>query len=91
MAPEQVRGEGWTPATDVFALGVVLWELIASARLFHRGPTWLSMRAVIEDEPPALADSALDAIAREALAKDLGARIATPALLAERITHALAR
>ena len=39
MAPEQVRGEAWTPATDVFALGVVLWELVAGARLFHRGPT----------------------------------------------------
>jgi len=85
MAPEQVRGEAWTPATDVFALGVVLWELIAGERLFHRGPTWLSMRAVIEDEPPALADRVLDAIAREALAKDLAARIATPALLAERL------
>ena len=28
MAPEQVRGEAWTAAVDVFALGVVLWELV---------------------------------------------------------------
>ena len=40
-------GEAWTRATDVFALGVVLWELIAGARLFYRGPPWLSMAAVV--------------------------------------------
>jgi len=70
MAPEQVRGEAWTRATDVFALGVILWELTAGARLFHRGPPWLTMAAVVEDEVPPLRDAALDAIARGALAKN---------------------
>ncbi|MBA3395771.1 MAG: serine/threonine protein kinase, partial [Deltaproteobacteria bacterium] len=70
MAPEQVRGGAWTPATDVFALGVVLWELVAGTRLFHRGPTWLSMAAVVEATPPALPDAQLDGIAQAALAKD---------------------
>ena len=73
MAPEQVRGEAWTRATDVFALGVVLWELIAGARLFHRGPPWLSMAAVVEDAVPCPARPALDAIAQAALAKRSGA------------------
>lgn len=82
MAPEQVQGGAWTPATDVFALGVVLWELIAGARLFHRGPPWLSMAAVMEAEVPALADAPLDAIARRALAKDPAARTPTAAQLA---------
>src|SRR5262249_18480590 len=50
MAPEQIHAQPWTPATDVFALGVVLWELVAGTRLFHRGPTWLSTAAVIEAE-----------------------------------------
>ncbi len=85
MAPEQVRGEAWTAATDVFALGVVLWELLAGARLFHRGPPWLSMQAVIEAEPPALPDPTLDAIVRAALAKDPAQRLATPAALAGRL------
>jgi serine/threonine protein kinase len=85
MAPEQVRGEAWTPATDVFALGVVLWELVAGARLFHRGPTWLSMQAVIEHVPATLPDRELDAIARVALAKHAADRIATPHELAERL------
>jgi serine/threonine-protein kinase len=82
MAPEQVRGEAWTPATDVFALGVMLWELVAGARLFHRGPPWLSMAAVIEADVPALPDPALDAVVRAALAKDPAARTQTAAALA---------
>jgi serine/threonine protein kinase len=85
MAPEQVRGEPWTRATDVFALGVVLWELLAGARLFHRGPPWLSMAAVVEAPAAALDDPALDAIAQAALAKDPAHRIASAEELAARL------
>ncbi|HUS29564.1 MAG TPA: serine/threonine-protein kinase [Kofleriaceae bacterium] len=85
MAPEQVRAEPWTQATDVFAIGIVLWELLAGARLFHRGPPWLSMAAVVEADVPPLADAALDAIAQAALAKDPAARIQTAAELAQRL------
>jgi eukaryotic-like serine/threonine-protein kinase len=85
MAPEQVRGEAWTAATDVFALGVVLWELVADKRLFHRGPTWLSMAAVVEDAVPALADPAIDAVVKAALDKTVGKRIASARALADRL------
>jgi serine/threonine protein kinase len=85
MAPEQVRGERWTSATDVFALGVVLWELASGARLFHRGPPWLSMAAVVEAPVPPLADPTLDAIAQAALDKDPARRIASAADLAARL------
>jgi serine/threonine-protein kinase len=82
MAPEQVKGEAWTRATDVFALGIVLWELIAGARLFHRGPPWLTMAAVVEAGVPALPDEPLNDIAQRALAKDPAQRIATADVLA---------
>ncbi len=85
MAPEQVRGEAWTARTDVFALGVVLWELVTGARLFHRGPTWLSMAAVVEAPAPPLPDPALDAIVQAALHKDPEKRLASPAELAARL------
>lgn len=85
MAPEQVRGGAWTPAIDVFALGVVLWELAAGARLFHREAPWLSQAAVVEAEPPPLADPALDAIARAALAKDPARRLGDAGELAARL------
>jgi serine/threonine-protein kinase len=87
MAPEQVRGEAWTPATDVFAIGVVMWELLAGARLFHRGPTWLSLAAVVEAAVPKLPDPALDAIVQAALAKAVADRIATATDLAARIAQ----
>jgi serine/threonine protein kinase len=82
MAPEQVKGDAWTRATDVFALGVVLWELVAGARLFHRGPPWLTLAAVVEEDVPPLRDAALDAIARRALAKNAVERIQSAAELA---------
>jgi len=85
MAPEQVRGEPWVPATDVFAIGVVLWELTAGGRLFHRGPPWLSMAAVVEAQAPPLDDPELDAIAQAALIKDPARRIASARDLAERL------
>lgn len=85
MAPEQVRGLAWTRATDVFALGVVLWELIAGARLFHRGPPWLSMAAVVEAPAPALPDPSLDAIVQRALAKNPAERIPTAETLADHL------
>jgi hypothetical protein len=34
LAPEQIRGEAITRATDIFAASVVLWELLASRWLF---------------------------------------------------------
>jgi serine/threonine-protein kinase len=85
MAPEQIRGEAWSPTTDVFALGVVLWELVAGERLFHRGPPWLSMAAVIEATPRPLPDPVLDSIVQAALAKDPSRRTMTAEALARRL------
>jgi serine/threonine-protein kinase len=91
MAPEQVRGEPWTPATDVFALGVLLWELVTGARLFYRGASYLTMAAVMETTPPPLLDDALDAIARAALVKDPAHRTASPEALADQLTSGRSR
>jgi eukaryotic-like serine/threonine-protein kinase len=57
MAPEQVRGERADARSDLFALGVVLHELLAGANPFRRDSTIESLNAILKDEAPDLADA----------------------------------
>jgi eukaryotic-like serine/threonine-protein kinase len=85
MAPEQVRGERWTPATDVFALGVCLWELTTGKRLFHRNQSFLSAAAVVEAEVPPTGLAAVDALLADALQKSPAARLPSASEFADRL------
>ena len=48
MAPEQLRGAVIDRRADVFALGVVVYEMLALRRLFQRKTDYLTFRAVME-------------------------------------------
>ena len=80
MSPEQGRGDGVDARTDVFALGVTLWELLTGARLFEGDGDVAVLRAVQERliVPPARLNpgvsAALDAAVMRALERDLARR-----------------
>ena len=55
MAPEQVRGEPADERADLFALGAMLFEMLAGQRAFHGGTAAETLAAVLQHDPmPAL-------------------------------------
>ncbi|HYE97281.1 MAG TPA: serine/threonine-protein kinase [Planctomycetota bacterium] len=73
MAPEQVRGETAGPAADVWALGVLLYEILAGRRPFD-GPSDAAIyERILRDDPAPLAGP-LGAVAAKALRKDPSVR-----------------
>jgi serine/threonine-protein kinase len=83
MPPEQLRGDPLDRRTDVFALGVVLYELLAGQRPWA-GDSEVSLigRIMTEDPPPLStlrpdAPAGLVAVLDRALAKDREARYAS--------------
>ena len=46
MSPEQTRGEKLDPKTDIFCLGIILWEMLAGERLFQSGSEMGSLKKI---------------------------------------------
>lgn len=96
MSPEQCLGDVVDRRTDVFALGIVLYELLTRRRLFRDKSDLLVMQRITAEDvaPPSTLNGSvnaeLDAIALRALARVPAARYATAGAFAEAIDAWLA-
>ena len=96
MSPEQLRNDKIDRRSDVWAMGIVLWESLAQQHLFKRDTEFLTFQAITTDPipdiqevrpdvPPLLADT----IAR-ALSRDREQRFASARALGEALAQAVA-
>ena len=80
MSPEQVRSLPVDHRTDIFSLGVVLYELLAGKHPFRRETTVGTLTAILEETPSELASlgrgipPSLSGIVKRCLEKDRGQR-----------------
>jgi serine/threonine protein kinase len=76
MSPEQILGKPLDRRSDVFALAIVMYEMLAIKRLFHRDSDFLTFKAITEepipdikerrpDMPPGMRAALLQAMARD--------------------------
>ena len=77
MAPEQVRGQDADHRADIFALGAILYELLAGRRAFQGATPADTLSAILKEDPPQLTTTAtapvppaLDRIVRRCLEKN---------------------
>ncbi len=88
MSPEQCLGKAVDSRSDLFSLGVVLWELLARKRLFKRDAEPAIIRAIVDEPIPEVRQvrddvpQALAAVVERALQREPGARFASAAEMA---------
>jgi serine/threonine protein kinase len=95
LAPELLFGQPATVTSDLYALGIVLWEMLAGERLFWADSASERVRKVREAEIPPLASrrsslpEALLAVVDKALARNPTARFQSAEAMHNALLHAL--
>jgi serine/threonine-protein kinase len=71
MSPEQVRGIRVDKRADIWAFGVVLYEMVTGKRAFHGETTSDILAVVLKEEPDwSRAPAKVEPLLRRCLAKD---------------------
>jgi phosphate transport system substrate-binding protein len=97
MAPEQVTGDVVDRRADVFAMGIVLWELLTEKRLMLRETAAATLHCLLSAPIPSPLeiapniDPALGAIALKALHREREERFQTAAEMREALVEAVSR
>lgn len=80
LSPEAALGKEVDLRTDVFAAGIILWEMLAGRRLFQGESDFETVKQVQRAEIPSISkinpnvDTSLEAIINKSLARDLNIR-----------------
>ena len=87
LSPEQIRGEELDGRSDIFSLGVVLYELLSQKRPFDGDTITTLVYQILHKEPPPISElravpERLEALLRRMLAKSRDDRFATAGELA---------
>jgi serine/threonine protein kinase len=94
MAPEQVSGAALDARADLFAAGVILFEMLRGKPAFAGATPIAVLEKVLHEHPPALVGSpfiaALDAVIHRAVAKNPEQRYQSAAAMASDVRHTLA-
>jgi serine/threonine-protein kinase len=94
MSPEQARGAAIDHRADVWAAGVVAWELCAGRRLHRPGEDVEVLLKIVNDDAPALRTARPDVpaavadVVAEALTRDVDKRLATADRMRKRLLGA---
>jgi non-specific serine/threonine protein kinase len=91
MAPEQLRGEPVDERADLFAVGIVLYELLSGRRTFDRRSSVDTMAAILREDPAPIETGflALDRLVQRCLEKDPCERFQTARELLDGLERAL--
>ena len=95
MSPEQCMGAPIDRRSDIFSLGVVMFELCTGHRLFARDNDLLTFKAICEDAIPSIRDirpdfpARLEAVCRKALARRAEDRYPTARAFRGELVNAL--
>ncbi|MBI3200435.1 MAG: protein kinase [Myxococcales bacterium] len=94
MAPEQALGKKVDRRCDVWAAGVVAWEVLAGQRLYRQEDQVATLLRIVNEPPPRISTvrpdvpKALDDLVAQTLAMDVDERIGTADELRRRVTEA---
>jgi serine/threonine protein kinase len=93
LSPEQCRGRGVDRRSDLFSLGIVLWEMLTTERLFRQASDFETMAAIVNDPTPPPSSRRpevppeLDALVLRLLAKTPEERFQSADELLEAVEH----
>jgi serine/threonine protein kinase len=97
LSPEQCRGGNVDRRSDLFSLGIVLWEMLTTERLYKRATDFEAMAAIVSEPVPPPSSRRpdvpreLDALVMQLLAKDPAERFQSASHLHEAIESVAVR